>query len=129
MKPFLIIFVAVAMFSSCKNKNDNKHLSPKVMRQLLLDVHLAETYSTFKKDTTYKAGAKNLDSLAVYYKDIFAHYHITAAQFVENMEWYKNNPDDLDTIYNAITPVITGMQTKAAPLPAANPLPVSLPGK
>src|SRR4051812_26401368 len=128
MKPLLIILAAIVLLTSCKSKVDNKHLSPKVMKQLLLDVQLAETYSTFKKDTAYKTGAKNLDSLAVYYKDIFAHYHITAAQFTENLEWYKNNPDELDSIYGEMTPVITGMQTKATP-PKPNPLPVTMPGK
>ena len=55
-------------------------------------------------------GAKNLDSLSAYYKDIFAHYHVTQAQFTESMDWYKNHPDDLDTMYNEMIPMVTGMQ-------------------
>lgn len=71
------------------------------MEKLLLDLNLAESYCVMVKDSMHHGGTKNLDSLAVYYKTIFAHYNITDEQFTENLEWYKNHPADLDSIYNA----------------------------
>lgn len=118
MKFLSIFLVASFVFFSCKNQVTGYHLPPKVMNKLMLDVHMAETYSTFIKDTIYKAGSKNLDSLSVYYKDILAHYKITPEQFIENMEWYQNHPDDLDTIYNKMILTANTMQTNAPKIPS-----------
>lgn len=82
------------------------------MEKVLLDISLAEAYSTMVKDSLHKAGPKHLDSLSVYYKDIFAHHHVTETQFTSSMNYYKNHPDDLDTIYNNIIPVAAKWQTK-----------------
>jgi len=76
----------------------------------LQDVNLAEAYSTLVKDSVYKGTGKNLDSLAQYYKDIFSHYKITQHQFDESMQWYKRHPDELDTVYSKILPVVTRWQ-------------------
>ena len=111
MKFLSIFFAASLIFISCKNQISGYHLPPKVMKKLLLDIHMAESYCSFTKDTVYKAGMKNLDSLSVYYKDILAHYKITTEQFSENMEWYQNHPDDLDTIYTEMITIATTLQT------------------
>ena len=82
------------------------------MQKVLLDVNLAEAYAITKKDSLHKPGVKNMDSLAVYYKAIFAHYKITEEQFTASLNWYKDHPDEMDTLYNNMMPVISHWQTQ-----------------
>ncbi len=130
---FLFFLSACISIISCKPKEPNNHLSPVLMQKLLLDVNMAETYSTFQKDSLHKQGGKNMDSLAAHYKDILAHYKLSPEEFAENLEWYKDHPDDLDSIYDDMIPIATKIQTAVTPLmpaaPAAPALPVALPGK
>ncbi len=79
------------------------------MEQILLDINLAEAYSTMVRDSLHKLGNKNPDSLAKYYKDIFNHHNVTREQFEKSLYWYKAHPDDLDTLVNNILPVVTKM--------------------
>ncbi len=117
-----ILLTALAMsacVSSCNNKGDSDHLPPKEMQKILLDISVAESYSAVVKDSLHKQqGAKNMDSLAVYYKDILAHYHITEEEFAESLDWYKSNPGDLDSMYTALIPIANKWQSA---------LPVTLP--
>lgn len=117
----MLLCICMITFA-CNSKNTGNHLSPKVMRQLLIDANIAETYSTLQKDSLHKQGPKNIDSLAVLYKDVLAHYKITPEQFAENLQWYKEHPEDLDTIYNDMLPIATGMQTAITPLHPAAPV-------
>jgi Domain of unknown function (DUF4296) len=111
----LIIFFAFFLFLSCKNKSgySGDHLPPKVMQKVLLDINLAEGYTSNLKDSLHKAGVKNYDSLGVYYKQIFDHYKITEQQFTESLDWYKNHPSELDTIYNNMLPIVTKWQAQS----------------
>jgi hypothetical protein len=115
---------------SCKEKEAG-HLPPELMQKVLLDVNIAEAYSTFVKDSTYKGGMKNLDSLAAYYKRIFDHHHITQQQFNTSLDYYKQNIDEFDTVYNRLLPIIAQMQTAntaPAPIQPAPPPPPPPPG-
>jgi hypothetical protein len=110
----IIALALLIVAISCKNNNDfnGGHLSPKVMQKVLLDIHLAEAYSIISKDSLHRGGSKNMDSLSAYYKDIFAHYKITPEQFSQSLEWYKAHPDDMDTMYNNIIPIVTRWQSQ-----------------
>ena len=108
MKRYLIVLLLLAAAASCKKNTD--HLPVKEMSHILMDIHLAESYSTTRTDSNYKGGAKNMDSLASYYKDIFAHYNITAEEFNKSLDWYKAHPDQMDSIYTAMMPAVINMQ-------------------
>ena len=125
----MLIAAPAFLCVSCKNKSNNNddHLSPKVMQQVLKDIGMAEAYSTIVKDSLHPGGSKNIDSLTGYYKDILAHYHITEDQFSESLDWYKNHATEMDTIYNDLIPIITKLQT-VFPAPAIKiPLPDNKP--
>ena len=73
------------------------------MAKVLTDINIAEVYCTQVKDSVRRApNTKDLDSLALYYKDILAHYNITAAQFTGSMKWYKNHPQEMDSLYQDV---------------------------
>ncbi len=98
--PFLMC--SIVLFGSCKKK-EGEHLPPKKMEAVLYDITLAETFSTMSPDNSHTGGAKNTDSLAAYYRQIFARHHITQQQFTESMTWYKNHQEDLDSLYTNIS--------------------------
>jgi hypothetical protein len=52
--------------------------------------------------------------LSVYYQEIFAHHNITQEQFIESLAWYKNHPEELDTLYNNLIPKVAGWLAKPA---------------
>jgi len=109
----MLIALPAFLCLSCKSKSSDyadDHLAPKVMQQVLKDITVAEAYSTIVKDSLHKGGMKNTDSLAGYYKDIFAHYHITQEQFSESLDWYKDHATEMDTIYANLIPIITKLQ-------------------
>lgn len=113
MKRYIIIPCFLCCIA-CKN-NSGSHLPRQVMRQVLLDAHLAESYSSvIKKDSAHKNESKNVDSLAVYYNRIFKHYNITQEQFYQSAEWYKNNPDELDSVYTLLVNDIARLENKRA---------------
>jgi len=118
----MIIALASFLWASCKNNPDTTgdHLPPKLMQKVLMDVSLAEAYSATVKDSLHKGGSKNIDSLTVYYRDIFAHYHISEDQFKESLDWYKSHPAEMDTMYNSLMPVINKLQA-IIPAPAIKP--------
>ncbi len=109
MKIFAIVVLSVFVLLAC---NKDTHLSRKEMEKVLLDINLAEGYSTVVKDSLHRNGLKNIDSLGNYYADIFKHNNITKEQFIENMEWYKNHCEELDSVYNRLITDITKMQTQ-----------------
>ena len=109
----LSVIVAGSVFGcSRKPGAGDAHLPQKLMQKVLLDMTLAEGYSTMLKDSLHKAGTKNYDSLAVFYKDIFAHHKISQEQFTESLDWYKGHPEEMDSAYNVMMTKITRMQTK-----------------
>lgn len=100
---FLLSIMGLICLQACKNKSVSYHLSPGQMQHLLIDIQAAEAYSTMvTPDSLKKGNQKNMDSLAQYYTDIFAHYHLSKEQFDENLDWYKQHPGDLDSVYNTL---------------------------
>lgn len=125
----LVIFTLLLIASGCKNKNGG-HLPRKVMQDVLMDISLAEGYSIMVKDSLHAAGSKNYDSLAVFYKEIFAHHHITQEEFEQSLDWYKENTSELDSVYAAMQTVISAWQNRSQAGPQTPPhVPPPLPGK
>lgn len=100
----------VGIVSSCKQKEED-HLPRNVMAKVLLDINLAESYSAISYDSLHRIGRRNPDSLALYYKSVFSHYHITSQQFDASMAWYKAHPEELDTIINDDLPILAAWQS------------------
>jgi hypothetical protein len=112
--------VAFVILLSCNpkpNKIPDDVLSQKNIEKILIDISMAESYSQIAKDTLHRAGIKDIDSLAVYYKVIFDHHHITKDQFDKSMDWYKSHPDLLDTVYMNISNRVNKLQNSGAKKP------------
>lgn len=105
MTKFLFFILFIGFFSpllSCQQKGD-EHLPPAKMEQIMFDISIAESYSTKARDNSNFGGVKNMDSLAGYYTEILAHHKVSAEQFSQSLNWYKNHPDNIDSIYTHLT--------------------------
>ena len=102
------------------------------MEKILYDMQLADVYSlSVRGDTTEQFGQKNQDSLARYYNEIFAHHGVKYDGFMKTMQWYKEHPAQLDTIYNNVLTRISAEEERykvmnpppapPAPPPVINP--------
>ncbi|MES2703594.1 MAG: DUF4296 domain-containing protein [Bacteroidota bacterium] len=115
----------IVLTASCKSKPDDRHLPQQKMEKVLMDVQLAEVYSSHLRDTANRMMAKNMDSLAGYYKIIFAHHDITEAEFSQSLVWYRHHAELLDTVYTNMLPVASKWQSNMLPYkPATPPSPV-----
>jgi hypothetical protein len=114
MKHFVLVFCCCCLLSCKYVQLQEDHLSQDEMTKVLTDMHLAEAYSTMAgRDSTHKGQVKNMDSLEHYYKDILAHYHLTPEAFDKSMNWYRSNPDQLDSVYNSMINRINSLQKSA----------------
>lgn len=110
--PILIAVICGCLLVSCKG--EEQRLSPRKMENVLLDVQLAEVYSTLvpKDSVRHEAGGKNTDSLAAWYRSIFARHGITDAEFSKSVAWYREHPEELDSVY---TRVLTRLEQMGRP--------------
>lgn len=99
MKQLLIAFILVAMLGACNDGKNTPPVSTEKMGKILTDIQLAEVYSSMVDDSLHRVMPKNQDSLAVYYKEVFAHNKVTQKEFEAAMDWYKSNPELLDSAY------------------------------
>jgi hypothetical protein len=127
MRRVLVLTCSLALLFSCKQKSaySGDHLTREMMQKVILDINLAEAYSINAKDSLHRAGTKNVDSLSAFYKRIFDHYQITEQEFNTSLEWYKNHPEELDSVYAHIIPIANKLQAQlpllATPQPPVPP--------
>jgi hypothetical protein len=107
MKQFLIASILVVLLAACNDDGNTPPVSTEKMGQILTDIQLAEVYSSMVDDSLHRVMPKNQDSLAVYYKEIFAHHQVTQEEFQKAMDWYKSNPEMLDSAYKVMINELT----------------------
>ncbi|RYZ54520.1 MAG: DUF4296 domain-containing protein [Sphingobacteriales bacterium] len=105
----LPLLFLIAVMYSCKT--ETSHLPPGKMQAVLTDLHYAEVLSmAVNKDSALRRSQRDLDSLALFYKSVFSHHGISRQEFHTSLEWYKHNPDELDSIYNRMVPYFTAQE-------------------
>lgn len=106
---FAIIFCFILI--SCSSKDGSNVIPSEKMEQILIDMHYADTYSAMAIDTLHAIGSKNNDSLAIFYKSILEHHKVSFEEFNESIKWYKLNPEQLDSVYAAMIPQLSKMES------------------
>lgn len=107
MRHILLCVSLILPLAACQQIMQEEHLPRATMQNVLMDLHLAEVYSTLAgRDSLHTGGAKNLDSLAVYYNEVFAHHKINKDEFVKSISWYRSHPDELDSAYARMIPAM-----------------------
>lgn len=112
MKRYIALLLFAGLLISCQSKNkDAEHLSQRQMGKILFDIQLAETYSSLvTKDTVHKLTGRNMDSLGIYYREILAHYKVSEQEFNTSLGYYREHPDELDSIYTKMLPEFEKLQ-------------------
>jgi len=91
--------------ASCQEK-DGGHLPPEQLATVLAELHLADVYSGLLQKPGEPSHGKNLDSLAVWTKAILAQHHISRETFSASMDWYRDRPTQLDSLYAKVIPIL-----------------------
>lgn len=104
--------VLICILSSCDEGRPKDVLDAKKMEAVLTDIYLAEANSTLVNDSAHTIRNRNIDSLAVYYKAILAHHNISKETLIQSVDWYKRNPEDLDTIYARVITDLNRLQSQ-----------------
>src|ERR1044071_5446134 len=101
----LLIFFFIGLLNASCRREDS-HLSSKQLAPILADLHIADVYSGMVKDDAHPNGGKNYDSLAVWTKSILARYKVTQQEFNQSMDWYRDRPLELDSLYANVLPIL-----------------------
>lgn len=127
----LLRFLGLALlcFASCKAPKEKPPIPFQDMKALMLDIHLAETYSQGLGDTTGNKFDKNYDSLPVFYASVLKHHNLTFEEFNEALQWYRDRPMQMDSLYAGILDQLNTLKAKegikdiddSSPQPAAGP--------
>jgi hypothetical protein len=99
-----VLFFVVIVWGACRGKNS--HLSPEELAPVLADLHIADAYSGMLRDTVHPVLGKNYDSLAVWTKSILAKHKLTQEEFSRSMDWYRDRPLELDSLYARVVPIL-----------------------
>ena len=105
-----LVFCSVLLLTGCAQQS--AHLPPDKMVPLMVDLHLADAYSGLIRDSLGMALGKNYDSLARWTKIIFAKHQVTREQFGSSMDWYRDHPLELDSLYAHIIPALDSSRKK-----------------
>lgn len=104
---YLIAFIFVV---SCKEKNEI--IPQKKMTQVLLELQLAEALAQHLPKDSLETEIKNTDSLKSYSAEILTRNKVTEKQFLQSIDWYKTQPETLDSMYQTILSEIAILHSK-----------------
>lgn len=116
MKRLILFLVFTVTFVACEQNEEAPHLPREKMVDILSDIHMAETYSTMVNDSMQRTTNKNLDSLAVYYAAILEHYKVSVEEFDTSMFWYRQHPEELDSVYTRVMTRVNELEGTNNPL-------------
>lgn len=110
----LIGYVLTGLFvlHSLSCRREPEPLSIDKMSHVLLEMHVAESYSQYAPKDSSRQQLKNQDSLARYYALILKENKITEQDFKRSMAWYKKQPELLDSIYQQILADLSVWQSR-----------------
>jgi len=110
---FKICIIHLLLFAaSCKQAKEKPPVDERKMTQILLDIHLAESYSQGLGDSMKNKFEKNYDTLPSFYTSILKHHSVSFEDFNEAMEWYKQRPVDIDTLYSKVINELNELKAK-----------------
>ena len=106
------LFILLILFASCKsNKSTDQFFSKDLMKEILKSVQIIESKYQHQKIIDSEIASYNLKSN---YDSIFSLHKINDSLFIENLEFYSNNPKMLEEIYKDI---INELQIEKQKLP------------
>lgn len=74
------------------------------MKKIIVDLQFSESYSLglgLDSVAALNKFKKNQDSLYLFYASVLGHYNMSFQEFNEAMEWYKKEPEQMDSLITA----------------------------
>jgi hypothetical protein len=115
LKIFRITWALVPFFSfclSCQQAEEQPVIAPEKMQHILLDMHLAESYSMGIGDSVKHQFDRNYDSLTGFYVSILEHYEVDLPAFKQAMAWYQKYPAQMDSLYNQVINLLNELKAE-----------------
>lgn len=108
---FRALGVFLIILSACRPAA-SPEIPPEKMQHVLMDIHFAETWSTFlqRDSNDQKSMLRQEDSLASFYQAVFRHHDITLDAFLQSLDWYKRHPEKMDSIYIRMIPEASALE-------------------
>lgn len=78
------------------------------MSELLADMHIIEASINFRKTT----GDKSKDNINAYYEQIFSHHGVNEKVYAENITYYTQHPDKMESIMQRTLIILTAEQDR-----------------
>jgi hypothetical protein len=104
MQRRILFCFVLLLLSACKK--DAPPMTPSRMAPILADLHVADAYSSLVRDSLHPNAEKNYDSLAGWTAQIFKKHGVSLQEFNKSMDWYRDHPVELDSLYAAVIPII-----------------------
>lgn len=108
----VISLLTTALLFSCDSMKEKPPIADDKMEQLLIDLQMAEVYSSITRDSVNNVTTKNIDTLAAYHRDILKHHNLTLDQFHNIVAWYKDHSEKLDSVYARALPRMTALESR-----------------
>ena len=106
------LFILLFLLTSCKSdENTDQFFSKDFMKEILKSVQIIESKYQHQKVIDSEIASYNLKSD---YDSIFSLHGINDSLFIQNLEFYSNNPKMLEEIYKDI---INELQIEKQKLP------------
>jgi hypothetical protein len=101
------IFIIFIFFIAC-NSEDKNIINQQKMEDLMVDIHLAETYVQYMRNDSIKINIE--DSLKKQMAIILGKHKTTQAEFKQSMAWYNEHPALLDSVYTHVLTKLSILQ-------------------
>ncbi|WP_343668647.1 DUF4296 domain-containing protein [Chitinophaga sp.] len=103
-----VCFLLVLMACGQAGKVPEGVLQKEEMRDVLLDMTMADALSTNNEDPrTPMPDSVRRYRVKLYYKQILDMHHLTQAQFQKSYDWYESRPDRLKEVYDMMMEAAT----------------------
>ena len=108
----LVLLGFLLMLISCGTRDDSVRkieisrdsiISRELFVLILSDIHLVDASLMVKRNK----GQKPDHDLNFYYNGVFHKYHISKNRFQQNLDYYKQNPEEFTKIYDEVIELLS----------------------
>jgi hypothetical protein len=110
MRKHLALAALAALLATASCRKEDAHLPPQKLAPVLAELHLADVYCGMLQQPGEPSHGKNLDSLASWTRQILAAHHLSREAFTQSMDWYRDRPAELDSLYAKVLPILDSMR-------------------
>lgn len=108
-----LLLIHTLFLYACNDSKEKAPIDRYKMKEILIDIHLAEAYSGLIPNDSFRMpqlNSKNKDTLAKLYTAILAKHQITMEELNKALSWYGNRPGENDSVYALVVPYFDSLK-------------------